>query len=126
MAPEEYTHWTSGIAILAGLWAVAVPFVWSVPETFTYSAVAAGAVIAVTMAFGAYRVYDGDVLPAIPSVAALLAGIGLIAAPFAFGVEATEPLVGSVVAGLIAAAASGFGLYVASEFESVWPGQPTA
>lgn len=126
MRASEYTPWTSAIAGLLGLWAMAAPILWSASGTFLASNVAAGVIVAALGGFVAYQLREGEVVPWYLPAVAFLAGIWLIAAPFVFEVGGTL-LYSNVAAGVLVALLTAFTLYAGSEAE--WlptSGRPTA
>lgn len=123
---ERYTEHFSGIAMLAGLWAIVAPFAWSVGSTLTWSNVAAGAAVAALAGYTAYRALDDELAhPAIPGLA-VLGGLWLLVAPFVLAPGVDAFLYSNVVAGALTAILGGLVLYAATEFGASPGGEPAA
>lgn len=126
MAPEDFTEYVSGIAVLAGLWAIVAPFVWAIEGALLISNVVGGAAVAVLAGFAGYRAFDGELVHgAVPGLA-LLGGLWLLASPFVFAPGVGAFLISNVVAGVLIAVLAGLVLYAGAEFGAALGGEPTA
>lgn len=116
MKLEPYTEYLSGIAILAGLWAVAAPFVWPVGATMTWTNVVAGLAVAVLAGVTAYRSWDDEFPhPGVPGLA-ILGGLWLLVGPFLLAPGVEPFLYATVAAGALIAVLGGLVLYAGAEF----------
>lgn len=109
--PANRNVWTSGIATLAGIWAIVAPLAWSVGETLTWSNAVAGAGIALLAGYSAYRAYDGESIHAVATGLATLLGLWVLASPFVLADPGTTLVASNAVTGAVAAIAGGYALY---------------
>lgn len=101
MATDKYTPWMTILSAILGLWIIATPFVWSTPESMLWSNVAAGVIIALVAAYGAYRLFEDTMIHlAVPVITAIL-GLWIVVSPFAFDGVAEAVLTSNVVVGIV-------------------------
>jgi hypothetical protein len=107
------TKWFAGFNTLLGLWLIAAPFVFNVPSTAMWNAVAVGGAIAV---LGGYTYYlttrDDEVNTTVAGLNVLL-GLWVTAAPFVFN-PGTSALWNDVLVGVLVAISAGHNAYEAS------------
>lgn len=115
MDSDKYSPWLSLLSAVLGLWIIATPFVWSLPETLYWSNIAAGAIIALVAGFGAYRRFqDAPLHLAVPIIVAVL-GLWVVVSPFAFADVAQGAVASNVIGGILVLAFSAYVAYLGRE-----------
>lgn len=115
MDTDKHSPWLALLSAFLGLWIIATPVVWSLPETLQWSNVAAGAVIALVAGFGAYRRFQAQSFHlAVPAIGAIL-GLWVVVSPFAFADIAEFTLASNVLSGIVVLAFSAYVGYVGRE-----------
>lgn len=115
MPTTKYPKWLTVLSAVLGVWVIATPFVWSIPETMLYSNVAAGAIITLVAGYGAYLLsQDEPIHLAIPVITGVL-GLWVLVSPFAFGEIVEAALASNVIAGILVFAMAAYVGYVGRE-----------
>ncbi|WP_306061237.1 SPW repeat domain-containing protein [Natronococcus wangiae] len=126
MVESKSIKWTSGIAALAGVWAIIAAFVWSVPQMLLWSNVGIGALIALFAGYTAYRAMDEMAVHKVVPGLAALGGLWVLVSPFVIEAVSQAIMVSNVVTGVLVAAMAGYSLVRMSEFEAPRAKEPAA
>lgn len=115
MSTDKYTNWMTLLSAILGVWIIAVPFIWSIPEMLLWSNLVAGAIIALLAAYGAYRLFEEETVHLGIPVIAAIAGLWVIVSPFAFADVAQAVLASNVIAGFLVFVLSTYVAYIGRE-----------